>query len=229
MSEPDGFLSRWARRKAHARSGIDTPAEAPASAVTVPDAAARRSSAAAGAPPRAVESVPAPASAPAPSRSSIAESTPLPTMEDVARLTRSSDVASVVQPGIDPGVSNAAMKKLFSDPRYNVMDGLDTYIGDYHTPDPIPLAMLRQMNQSKMLGLFADEDEPPVQTSRSPAADAAEQASPDGAAGTPLAQSDPNSAAPADALNDVPDENADLRLQQDDAAGRPGPAEGAGA
>ena len=30
------------------------------------------------------------------------------------------------------------MKKLFSDPHFNVMDGLDTYIDDYGKPDPIP-------------------------------------------------------------------------------------------
>ena len=51
------------------------------------------------------------------------------------------------------------MKKLFADPHFNVMDGLDTYIDDYGKPDPIPLAMLRQMNQSKFLRLFDDDEE----------------------------------------------------------------------
>ena len=37
------------------------------------------------------------------------------------------------------------------------MDGLDTYIDDYSKPDPMPAAMLRQMAQSKFLGLFDDE------------------------------------------------------------------------
>ena len=32
------------------------------------------------------------------------------------------------------------------------MDGLDTYIDDYGKPDPIPLSMLRQMNQAAVLG-----------------------------------------------------------------------------
>ena len=50
------------------------------------------------------------------------------------------------------------MKKLFSDPHFNVMDGLDTYIDDYGKPDPIPASMLRQMVQSQALGLFADEE-----------------------------------------------------------------------
>ena len=46
------------------------------------------------------------------------------------------------------------MKKLFSDPHFNVMDGLDTYIDDYGKPDPIPPEMLRRMTQSALLGLF---------------------------------------------------------------------------
>ena len=37
------------------------------------------------------------------------------------------------------------------------MDGLDTYIDDYGKPDPIPLSMLRRMNQSAVLGLFDEE------------------------------------------------------------------------
>jgi hypothetical protein len=64
-----------------------------------------------------------------------------------------------VKPGIDPQVQQAAMQKLFSDPRYNIMDGLDIYIDDYSKPDPIPLDMLKKMNQSKMLGLFKTAEE----------------------------------------------------------------------
>ncbi len=60
-------------------------------------------------------------------------------------------------PGVDAQVKNAAMKKLFADPHFNVMDGLDTYIDDYGRADPIPKAMLRQMVQARMLGLLDDE------------------------------------------------------------------------
>ena len=51
------------------------------------------------------------------------------------------------------------MKKLFSDPRYNIMDGLDIYIDDYSKPDPIPPEMLRRLVQSQMLNLFKTEEE----------------------------------------------------------------------
>ena len=158
MSGDEGFLSRWAKRKAHARSGIVAPVKTRAGSVDAP----AQPLVATGEPAPAASTAPA-AAAPqtptTPALANVAEPPPLPTMADVARLTRSSDFSSFVQPGVDPSVSNAAMKKLFSDPRYNVMDGLDTYIDDYSTPDPIPLAMLRKMNQAAFLGLFDREAE----------------------------------------------------------------------
>ena len=84
----------------------------------------------------------------------------MPTFEDVLKLTKDSDYSAYVKPGIDPSVQQAALQKLVSDPRYNVMDGLDIYIDDYSKPDPIPLEMLKKLNQSELLGLFkSSEDE----------------------------------------------------------------------
>ena len=138
---------------------------------------------------------------------------PLPTLEDVALLSRDSDFSRFVLPGVDDTVKNAAMKKLFSDPHFNVMDGLDTYIDDYGIPDPIPEAMLRRMTQSKFLRLF-DDDPPPADAA---AAVALPVASPDGEATPALPQSDagePGTHAPQATL----DEDPALRLQPDDAA-----------
>jgi hypothetical protein len=39
------------------------------------------------------------------------------------------------------------------------MDGLDIYIDDYSKPDPIPMDMLKKLNQSHMLGLFKTAEE----------------------------------------------------------------------
>jgi len=61
-------------------------------------------------------------------------------------------------PRVDEALRRVALKKLFGDPHFNVMDGLDTYIDDYSKPDPIPAAMLRQLNQAKELFLFDDEE-----------------------------------------------------------------------
>ena len=71
-------------------------------------------------------------------------------------LTQESDFSRFVARDVDPEVKNLAMKKLFADPHYNVMDGLDTYIDDYNTPDPIPAAMFKQLVQARMLGLLDD-------------------------------------------------------------------------
>ena len=191
----DGFVSRWARRKAQARSGaVDavprplptvapTPAQPTTDLIAAPDA------------PAAVETVPPPVA-------------PLPTLADVAQLTRESDYSRFVAAGVDEGVKRAAMKKLFTDPHFNLMDGLDTYIDDYGQPDPIPLAMLRSMNQSKFLRLFDDDEEADDDAKKM-------QALPAAAATEPAKPTD--------------DHHADLRLQQDDAVGQPGPDQGAGA
>ena len=48
-------------------------------------------------------------------------------------------------------VTRTALKKLFSDPRFNVMDGLDVYIGDYSKPDPIDPAIVRTLVQARYI------------------------------------------------------------------------------
>ena len=96
---------------------------------------------------------------------------PLPTLADAQALTPQSDFKPFMARGVAADVKNAAMKKLFTDPHYNVMDRLDTYIDDYSLPDPIPEAMLRQMVSAKFLNLFDDDDKPEdKQDAASPAA-----------------------------------------------------------
>jgi hypothetical protein len=190
--ETSGFLSRWARRKEQVRTGL---AVAPEPMMEVPVVVAP------------IESVVAKLEVPVVDEAPVTD--PLPTMADVALLTRESDYSRFVSPGIDEGVKRAAMKRLFTDPHFNVMDGLDTYIDDYGKPDPIPLAMLKQMNQSKVLRLFDVEDEEDDKKK---------------SAETPLIEP---ATEPVTELKPPPDDDPDLRLQQDDAARRPGPDQGA--
>jgi hypothetical protein len=212
----DGFLSRWARRKADARSGAPTLGGSPASSAP----------AGTGEPP--LPTLPAPAgapAAPAPTTTPTVapQPTQLPTLDDVARLTKDSDFSPFVARNVDPGVRNAAMKKLFSDPHFNLMDGLDTYIDDYGKPDPIPLSMLRRMNQSAVLGLFAEEAAPamPEASIRSLPA----EASPDGAGRVAMAQST-QPATPSSVPELPADDDPDLQLQPDDADRRAGAGPG---
>jgi hypothetical protein len=79
------------------------------------------------------------------------------TIEDVVKLTRESDYSPFVASDVDPAVSNAAMRKLFSDPQFNVMDGLDVYIDDYTKFEPMPKSMIRTMVVARALGLLDDE------------------------------------------------------------------------
>lgn len=190
MSE--GFFSRWSKRKQETREGKPVEAEPPV------DEAPR-------APP------PQPASDAVEGESA---HEPAPTLEDAKALTPESDFRRFVAGDVPADVKNTALKKLFSDPRFNVQDGLDVYIDDYSKPDPIPPAMLKKLASAQFLKLF-DEDEEKKEERREVADDPTAQS---------VAQSD--DAAPAV----PPDEShadPDLRLQQDDAPGPEGPGAGA--
>lgn len=76
---------------------------------------------------------------------------PPPTLEDVAALDYDADFRRFVQPGVDESVRRSAMKKLFTDPQFNVMDGLDIYIGDYNTFEPMSAAMVAALLHGKAL------------------------------------------------------------------------------
>ncbi len=66
-------------------------------------------------------------------------------------LTFESDFAAFLQPRVDESLRRQALKKLFSDPRFNVMDGLDVYIDDYGKADPIDPETVRQLVQARYL------------------------------------------------------------------------------
>ncbi len=97
----------------------------------------------------------------------IKDASPPMSLEDVEKIDRfAPDFSAFMKPDIDPAVQQAAMKKMFSDPHFNVMDGLDIYIDDYSKPDPIPSEMLKRMVQSDMLNIFRKDggEEPEVST-----------------------------------------------------------------
>jgi hypothetical protein len=72
-----------------------------------------------------------------------------PTLRDIALLNAESDYSAFVAAGVDRTVHRAAMKKLFSDPHFNVMDGLDIYIDDYTKPSPLSASMLAALQHAK--------------------------------------------------------------------------------
>lgn len=190
----DGFLGRWSRRKLDAKEGKPLPAEA------APDDAAT---------PTPAMSAPAvlPAVDPAPTIDAAPQPVPLPTLEDVRALTAESDFSRFVAPDVPGAVKSAALKKLFADPRYNVMDGLDVYIDDYSLPDPLPAHVARQLAEATVVRLFDDDEEAPL---AAPTRDVADPAPPGSVA---QCETEPAAAPSTDA-------HTHLRLQQDDAAER---------
>ena len=139
--KPDGnepFLSRWARVKRDAESGA------------IPGTNSSNTSIDAPLQPKMPEEA-------RPERT-LPETSPveLPSLDS---LTPQSDYSPFMAKSVDPALRNQAMKKLFTDPHYNVMDRLDTYIDDYSTHPPLPLDVIRQMSISKTLRLFDDEEE----------------------------------------------------------------------
>ena len=125
------------------------------------------------APASASLAVPAPASG-APASTAALE---LPPVES---LTFDSDFTAFLQPGVDDKVKRAALKQLFRDPRFNIMDGLDTYIDDYTKADPIPpdivadllkrgFGSMSETGQEQVAAVNAPHEEPAVTSATRPA------------------------------------------------------------
>ena len=76
---------------------------------------------------------------------------PPPELPPLDKLTPDSDYRAFFHPKVDEDVRRAALKKLFSDPRFNVMDGLDVYVDDYSKTEPIPPAMLAGLRQAQKI------------------------------------------------------------------------------
>src|SRR5437773_2006779 len=142
-------LSRWSRRKLEAAAKPVAPASsaptptASLSAALAPTAIATNGLAA------------PPVAAPA---------TDLPPIES---LSFESDFSVFLRPGVDGKLKQAALKKLLRDPRFNVMDGLDTYIDDYTKADPIPPDVLADLLQR--FGSIAEMDQSPAVAANVPA------------------------------------------------------------
>ncbi len=82
---------------------------------------------------------------------------PVPELPPVDTLTMESDFSGFFHPKVDENLRRAALKKLFSDPHFNIMDGLDTYIDDYSQPNPLPAAMLAGLRQAQNILAWAKE------------------------------------------------------------------------
>lgn len=124
----EGFFRRWSRLKS-TRGPADTPAELPPT------------------PPRAPLAPPEPAAL-GRDEAEAAPRAPLPTLEDAARLTPDADFSAFVARDVDKSVQRLALKKLFADPHFNAIDGLDMYMSDYNKASPLTPGMLASLKHA---------------------------------------------------------------------------------
>src|SRR5436309_2395991 len=82
-----------------------------------------------------------------------------PELPPLDSLNFDSDFKAFMHSKVEEGVKRAALKKLFADPRFNVMDGLDTYIDDYSKADPIPEEMLARLEHARQTLLVSKQEE----------------------------------------------------------------------
>jgi hypothetical protein len=95
----------------------------------------------------------------------------LPPLES---LNFESDFKAFMHSKVEESIKRAALKKLFADPRFNVMDGLDTYIDDYTKAEPFSEGLFERIEavREKLLA------PPPEPASEEEVAAAVEQPKP---------------------------------------------------
>jgi hypothetical protein len=143
-------------------------------------------------------------------------SLPAPSIDDAQAMTPQSDFTRYMKGDVDSNVKNTALKKLWTDPRFNVQDGLDVYIDDYSKPDPMPAGMLEKLAHMSFLTLF----DPKPEDEKLPAETHALSPHPSPA--------NAGEGVTTEITTELPHENADLQLQPNDAAGRESDQHGIG-
>ena len=128
-----GFLARWSRRKLQSGTADAASPQPVAPPAIAPDPPGDTGTAA-----HAAE--------------------PPPTRAELDVLDHRADLSRFIARGVDEDLRRAALRKLFADPQFNVMDGLDVYVDDYNAPSPMPPAVLRRLQQAAALGLAAVDD-----------------------------------------------------------------------
>ena len=147
-------LSRWSRQKLAASAA---PANAPAAAPVAPAPSAAPTGS---------------ADAQLPNQLPNQLQSQLPTqLPDISSLGFDSDFTVFLRPEVDEKLKRAALKQLFRDPRFNVMDGLDTYIDDYTKADPIEPDVLADLLRRGFGTTPEESQEQPAAANVAPAAD----------------------------------------------------------
>lgn len=144
----EGFLQRWARRKEESVRGSEDAAPPHAAASSDGSQTPSRASARAPVPALDGEHARVPTYEGADVRVAASPASPL-TSADVAALAADANYAPFMARDVDTAVRRLAMKKLFSDPHFKMLDGLDIYMGDYNVPSPVSAGMLAGLQHAQ--------------------------------------------------------------------------------
>ena len=91
------------------------------------------------------------------------EEKPAPTLPPLDKLTPESDFTGFMHPKVEDALRRVALKKLFSDPHFNIPDPYEPYSRDFTVGDPIPPEMLATLKQAEQL-VFGNKEEENSQT-----------------------------------------------------------------
>ena len=80
----------------------------------------------------------------------------LPELPPVDKLTPTSEFSGFMHPKVADVLRRQALKKLFSDPHFNIPDPYEPYSIDFTVGEPISDEMMATLNQARTL-LFSDE------------------------------------------------------------------------
>ena len=104
----------------------------------------------------------APAAAPAPKKDDALPAKrddAAPRLPPLESVTPQSDFAPFMHPEVGDDLRRLALKKLFSDPHFNVPDPFEPYSRDWNNLEPLEPELLAQLNQARTV-LFTPEQKP---------------------------------------------------------------------
>jgi uncharacterized protein DUF3306 len=101
------------------------------------------------------------------------EEAPVPILPSLDKLTPESDFTGFMHPKVEDALRRAALKKLFSDPHFNVPDPFEPYSGDWTVGEPISEEMLATLNQARTLLFDKEEKKEEAKDESKPADDGA--------------------------------------------------------
>ena len=156
--EDEAFLTRWSRRKAMSREGVELPEPvdnlADDSKSPPGDSVSRKED---------VE----PASAEQGDSQGAEAPTAVPELPPIESLGEDSDYSAFMAADVPADLQRDALRKLFQSPKFNVRDGLNDYDLDYSSPEPLGNIVTAEMRRRLRVELERlarlNDDESPVE------------------------------------------------------------------